>query len=86
VKQDRLGTYNIKIVMQNFLKNNQSAIGIFTTIIGIGLFVMFPLLLIWGLMLIGLPVKVTLGSWFGGLLILFFIILASRIAQGVKTK
>jgi hypothetical protein len=72
--------------MQNFLKNNQSAIGIFTTIIGIGLFVMFPLLLIWGLMLIGLPVKVTLGSWFGGLLILFFIILASRIAQGVKTK
>ena len=86
MKQDRLGTYNIKIVMQNFLKNNQSAIGIFTTIIGIGLFVMFPLLLIWGLMLIGLPVKVTLGSWFGGLLILFFIILASRIAQGVKTK
>jgi hypothetical protein len=44
---------------------------------GAAVIVTMPLLLVWGLQLIGLPVTISLSSWLGAVLVFFFIKLAS---------
>lgn len=44
---------------------------------GASIIVAMPLLLVWGLQLIGLPVEISLSSWLGAVLVFFFIKLAS---------
>lgn len=55
-------------------------------ILGIVLLASFPLLLVWGLQLMGLPVKVTFASWIGSTLVMLFFIIANRIARFVKSE
>jgi hypothetical protein len=44
---------------------------------GASVIVAMPLLLVWGLQLIGLPVTISLSSWLGAVLVFFFIKLAA---------
>lgn len=46
---------------------------LFVAIVAIAVIVTFPLLLVWGLKLIGLPVEVSFSSWLGSVLILFYL-------------
>lgn len=44
---------------------------------GASIIVAIPLLLVWGLKLIGLPVEISISSWLGAVGVFFFIKLAS---------
>jgi len=53
--------------------------------LGLALFFSFPLLLIFGLKLMGVPVSVGFVSWFGATLVSAFFVVISRLAN-TKTK
>lgn len=52
---------------------------------GLVIIAALPLLLIWGLQLIGLPVEASFSSWFGSVLILIFIKIASAKSEKNET-
>ena len=50
-------------------------------LLGLSVVMSLPLLLIWGLYLIGLPVETSFSSWLGSVLILVFIKIASAKSE-----
>ena len=46
---------------------------LFVILVALGVIVAFPLTLVWGLQLLGLPVEVSFSSWLGSVLILFYL-------------
>lgn len=69
-----------------FLKNKkESEFGntkeILTSILGLLIVLAFPLLLVGGLKLMGLPVTLSFASWGGACLISFFLIFISRFSS-----
>jgi uncharacterized membrane protein (DUF485 family) len=71
--------------MENTLKKGNKLLNAFLIALGLVIFFSFPLLLVFGLKLMGLPVSVGFGSWFGGLLISAFLIFVFRFSD-FKTK
>lgn len=45
----------------------------FVVIVALGIIALFPLTLVWGLQLLGLPVVVSFKSWLGSVLIMLFL-------------
>ena len=50
-----------------------------------GCLAFFPLLLIWGLKMIGLPVVVSIKTWFGSLLIMLYFIVIRKVGKNDQT-
>ena len=46
---------------------------VFVVIVALGIIALFPLTLVWGLQLLGLPVVVSFKSWLGSVLIMLFL-------------
>lgn len=46
---------------------------VFVIVVALGIIITFPLTLVWGLQLLGLPIEVNFSSWLGSVLILFYL-------------
>jgi hypothetical protein len=68
------------------MDKKQNLLNILTVILGLVILACFPLLLLWGLKLIGAPVTVSFLSWSGASIILIFLIIVNRISRLIKTK
>jgi uncharacterized membrane protein (DUF485 family) len=71
--------------MENTFNKESKLLNAFLIALGLVLFFSFPLLLVFGLKLMGLPVSVGFGSWFGGILISAFLVIVFRFSK-FKTK
>jgi len=71
--------------MVNTINTESKLLNVLLIILGLAVFFSFPLLLVFGLKLMGLPVSVGFGSWFGGVLISAFFVGVFRFAK-LKTK
>jgi hypothetical protein len=71
--------------MENTVNKESKLLNVFLIALGVVLFFSFPLLLVFGLKLMGLPVSVGFGSWFGATLISAFLVVVFRFSR-FKTK
>lgn len=67
----------LKSLSMGKVENNSLPTVLLLLVSGASVIVAMPLLLVWGLQLIGLPVTISLSSWLGAVLVFFFIKLAS---------
>jgi hypothetical protein len=68
------------------MDKKQILANVLTVILGLLILACFPLLLVWGLKLLGAPVTVSFSSWSGAAVILIFLVIANRISRLIKTK
>lgn len=71
--------------MENTFNKESKLLNAFLIALGVVLFFSFPLLLVFGLKLMGLPVSVGFGSWLGATLISAFLVVVFRFSR-FKTK
>jgi hypothetical protein len=57
---------------------------LFVILVALGVIVAFPLTLVWGLQLMGLPVEASFSSWLGSVLILFYLTVRRSSSNGNK--
>lgn len=74
----------IKSLIKTLPKSLAVTVGVIIGALAIALALTTPLILVWGLQLLGLPVSVTWKSYFGAVLVYIFFSGASRLANKKK--
>jgi flagellar biogenesis protein FliO len=79
-------TETLKSLSKGKVEGSSMPTVLMLVVTGLAIIIALPLLLIWGLQLIGLPIEASFSSWFGSILILIFIKIASAKSETTNNQ